>query len=234
MNPYNFVAKGDLLLRPGETLECVSKITGIPISDMQIPDKEPGSRRREFVVARHTFCWIMKNYTRRSLATIGANILRDHATVLHGVKTINNLIETDKNIRQLIGKVISECYSKDAEARQIYDNKKTESIENLKSIHIKPKDITCSIQWSDENGMYTKAYFEHDMIQQMLNILNNIYKKPTTHVFSYKTRKSSNNQRRYSLLQKGSKTIRSRRNNNFLFSGVQFPLQARNVLHARI
>jgi chromosomal replication initiator protein len=41
-----------------------------------------------------------KTLTKSSLASIGAQIGRkDHATVLHACKTVNNLIDTDKQFR---------------------------------------------------------------------------------------------------------------------------------------
>ena len=44
-----------------------------------------------------------KSLTKSSLATIGAQIGgKDHATVLHACKTVNNLIDTDKHFRSQI------------------------------------------------------------------------------------------------------------------------------------
>jgi chromosomal replication initiator protein len=41
-----------------------------------------------------------KSLTKSSLATIGTQIGgKDHATVLHACKTVNNLIDTDKQFR---------------------------------------------------------------------------------------------------------------------------------------
>jgi chromosomal replication initiator protein len=47
-----------------------------------------------------------KNLTKASLATIGSQIGgKDHATVLHACKTVNNLIETDKRFRIQIDEI---------------------------------------------------------------------------------------------------------------------------------
>ena len=41
-----------------------------------------------------------KKYTKSSLANIGSQIGdRDHATVLHACKTVDNLLETDKEFK---------------------------------------------------------------------------------------------------------------------------------------
>ncbi len=55
------------------------------------------TRKREIVQARQVAMYFSKNLTKASLATIGSQIGgKDHATVLHACKTVNNLLETDK------------------------------------------------------------------------------------------------------------------------------------------
>jgi chromosomal replication initiator protein len=47
--------------------------------------------------------YFSKNLTKYSLASIGSQIgNKDHATVLHACKTVNNLKDTDKNFRQYV------------------------------------------------------------------------------------------------------------------------------------
>ncbi len=58
------------------------------------------TRKREIVQARQIAMFFSKNLTKSSLATIGAKIGgKDHATVLHACKTVNNLYDTDKRFR---------------------------------------------------------------------------------------------------------------------------------------
>lgn len=58
------------------------------------------SRKREVVQARQIAMYLSKQYTKNSLASIGDAIgKRDHATVLHACKIVNDLMETDKNFR---------------------------------------------------------------------------------------------------------------------------------------
>jgi len=58
------------------------------------------TRKREIVQARQVAMYFSKNLTKASLATIGSQIGgKDHATVLHACKTVNNLIDTDKRFR---------------------------------------------------------------------------------------------------------------------------------------
>ena len=54
------------------------------------------SRKREVVVARHIFMYLMRKRKENfSLASIGAHLGKDHATVLHGNKTVTNMIDTN-------------------------------------------------------------------------------------------------------------------------------------------
>lgn len=58
------------------------------------------TRKREIVQARQIAMFFSKTLTKSSLASIGAQIgHKDHATVLHACKTVNNLIDTDKQFR---------------------------------------------------------------------------------------------------------------------------------------
>ncbi len=64
------------------------------------------TRKREIVQARQVAMFFSKSLTKSSLATIGTQIGgKDHATVLHACKTVNNLIETDKRFRIQIDEI---------------------------------------------------------------------------------------------------------------------------------
>lgn len=71
--------------------------------DMPIDLMKSKTRKREVVQARQIAMFYAKNMTKASLATIGAQCGgKDHATVLHAYRTVNNLIETDKQFRGYI------------------------------------------------------------------------------------------------------------------------------------
>ncbi|MBI9052486.1 MAG: hypothetical protein JEY96_01630 [Bacteroidales bacterium] len=58
-------------------------------------------RKREIVKPRQQAHYFAKLLTKDSLATIGLVIgEKDHATVLHSIKTVNNLKDTDAKYRQ--------------------------------------------------------------------------------------------------------------------------------------
>lgn len=67
-------------------------------------DLQSKSRKRDRMEARQVCHWMAKNrvcYNNLSLSAIGSIIGgKDHATVMHSVKAINNLIEIDRTFRE--------------------------------------------------------------------------------------------------------------------------------------
>ncbi len=71
--------------------------------DMPIEMIKSKTRKREIVQARQLTMYFSKQLTKNSLATIGAQCgNKDHATVLHACRTVNNLAETDKRFRTYV------------------------------------------------------------------------------------------------------------------------------------
>jgi chromosomal replication initiator protein len=71
--------------------------------DMDVATLQSKTRKRHIVQARQLAMYFAKKLTKASLASIGAQIgKRDHATVLHACKTVNNLAETDKEFRKYV------------------------------------------------------------------------------------------------------------------------------------
>jgi chromosomal replication initiator protein len=61
------------------------------------------TRKREIVQARQIAMYFAKKMTKSSLANIGLHCGgKDHATVLHACRTVNNLSETDKHFRRYL------------------------------------------------------------------------------------------------------------------------------------
>ena len=61
------------------------------------------TRKRHVVQARQLAMFFAKRYTKASLANIGSQIGdRDHATVLHACKTVDNLVSTDKQFKKFV------------------------------------------------------------------------------------------------------------------------------------
>lgn len=74
--------------------------------DMPVDGLKSKTRKREIVQARQIAMYFAKTMTKTSLTSIGSQIGgKDHATVLHSCKTVNNLLETDKRFRTYIDEI---------------------------------------------------------------------------------------------------------------------------------
>jgi len=88
------------------SLEHVFKTVSIEtgVSEKEMKSK---SRKRERVFARQLYCYCSIRLVKGelgnvSLANIGSVVDKDHATVLHARKTIDNLMDTNKAIRNKV------------------------------------------------------------------------------------------------------------------------------------
>lgn len=77
-----------------EIFEGVCNFYRLEVNEVAVP-----SRKGELVKARQQYCKIAKEATKNSLREIGEKIGRDHATVNHSIKKVNDFIETDKNYK---------------------------------------------------------------------------------------------------------------------------------------
>ena len=74
--------------------------------DIPIELMKSKTRKREIVQARQLAMYFSKQLTKNSLANIGMHCgNKDHATVLHACKTVNNLIDTDKQFRGYVSDI---------------------------------------------------------------------------------------------------------------------------------
>ena len=70
---------------------------------MDVQTLQSKTRKRHIVQARQLAMFFAKKFTKASLASIGSQIgKRDHATVLHACKTVDNLSTTDKQFKKFV------------------------------------------------------------------------------------------------------------------------------------
>jgi hypothetical protein len=87
-------------LTPEQIIQIVAEYYEIPVKDVMTV-----SQRREIVTVRAVSCFFMKKYIRGiTLTQIGSyfpgrNKAKDHATVLHLIKSVNNLVDSDKSYK---------------------------------------------------------------------------------------------------------------------------------------
>ncbi len=86
----------------------IEYIVGVVCNHLNISTEEfySKSKKREMVQARQLSMHFAKKYTKYSLAMIGKQCgNKDHATVIHAIKTVANLLETDKQFRTLASEI---------------------------------------------------------------------------------------------------------------------------------
>ncbi|MBQ3929665.1 MAG: chromosomal replication initiator protein DnaA [Paludibacteraceae bacterium] len=94
----NIVASSQKNLSVTEIRDMVCDFYGVSLESLLSE-----SRKREIVQARQVAMYFAKIKTKDSLTTIGTTIgKRNHATVLHACKTVQDLIDTDKSFRSSI------------------------------------------------------------------------------------------------------------------------------------
>ena len=112
------------------------------------------TRKRQYVEARAIYFKLCRIFTQLSLEQIGKSVNRDHASVLHGVKSINTWVQVDKrmnnNMRILKNKIVN------------YQIEKDETVELNESIVLKYIQLKEQVKWQEE------------MIQKLNTDLNEI------------------------------------------------------------
>ncbi|MDT8417659.1 MAG: chromosomal replication initiator protein DnaA [Lutibacter sp.] len=84
------------------SIEYIQKIVS-HYFELDVATLQSKTRKRHIVQARQLAMYFAKRMTKASLASIGSQIgKRDHATVLHACKTVDNLTETDKQFRKYV------------------------------------------------------------------------------------------------------------------------------------
>ena len=123
-----------------EIISIVSIVTEISV-DTMLKHHVPGVRKRELCLARQISMKLSKKYTNYSLAVIGRfHGDRDHATVLHACRTIDDLLDVkDKEVTYLFNKA-----EKQLNTIKIFDD--TDIDVDLKTrIKLVKKFIKCKI-----------------------------------------------------------------------------------------
>ena len=82
----------EIIITPDKIQNTVSSFFNINLKEINSK-----SRKQEIVKARHVAMFLLKRHTNYSFAHIGSLLgKRDHATVLHAVRTIENRMQVDK------------------------------------------------------------------------------------------------------------------------------------------
>jgi chromosomal replication initiator protein len=74
---------------------------------VRIADLKSKSRLRSYVIPRQVAMYLAKELTNLSLKSIGYHFGgRDHSTVIHAIQTVNDLMDTNKEMKDTVSKLI--------------------------------------------------------------------------------------------------------------------------------
>jgi chromosomal replication initiation ATPase DnaA len=115
--------------------ECVAKATNMDVELFNISSKTPTARKREFVIPREISMSLCKEFSGKSLATIGEKHGgRDHATVLAAEKVINNSLDTNDDL-------VCERYNRSKKKVHHWIELELQKRDELMGRHIQEKSI---------------------------------------------------------------------------------------------
>jgi chromosomal replication initiation ATPase DnaA len=88
----------------------VQEIANVIKSEIGVnPFEEVDYRGRNYVLSRQLLMVMLRRYTTKNLSAIGRIVGdKDHATVIHAIKTIDDLCETDKKFNELFFRINNE------------------------------------------------------------------------------------------------------------------------------
>jgi chromosomal replication initiation ATPase DnaA len=76
-----------------DLMNIVCDVIGVPIKSLSSK-----SRKRELVVARHLISYFGVSVSAQTLTSIGAQMNKDHTTIIHGRETIKDLLEVGDEV----------------------------------------------------------------------------------------------------------------------------------------
>jgi predicted nuclease with TOPRIM domain len=121
------------------------------------------TRERNYVEARAMYYKIVRDNTKLSLEVIGKSVNRNHATVLHGIKTLSNWIDTEIIIK----------------ARYILLKDQIEEIKSIASNRnlIKEVDQDLLLEYTNLNRRHQEVLKENISLAKDLNKLREEHSK---------------------------------------------------------
>jgi len=89
-------------------LELIKNVTE-DVTGMNIKRND---RKRDVVIARYIYFNLAKELTGKTMTSIGKVVGRNHATVLHGIRVLNDWMETSREVRDIYTRVKDQLVSK--------------------------------------------------------------------------------------------------------------------------
>jgi hypothetical protein len=162
--------------------QTINKAFGVDIDNK--------TRAGNHAIARQLYCYIRFKTTDLSLKSIGKEVNRDHATVIHGNKAIEYIIENPKHRHHETCKRIFNIFSIKQSIPK-GESEKSELIENLlQEIFILKDEITQLKTNKPKSTIldHLKALPEH-VQENVIFRLNSIVKMESSKIMTYKQKR---------------------------------------------
>ena len=129
------------------------------------------TRKRQYVEARAIYFKLCREFTQLSLEQIGKSVNRDHASVLHGVRSINTWVQVDKRMKNsmhiLRNKIINYQIEKDetVELNESIVLKYIELKEQVKELEVMNKNLSTDLnEITEKHNKREKFYLKYGFI----------------------------------------------------------------------
>ena len=129
------------------------------------------TRKRQYVEARAIYFKLCREFTQLSLEQIGESVNRDHASVLHGVRSINTWVQVDKrmnnSMRILKNKIINYQIEKDetVELNESIVLKYIQLKEQVKELEVMNKTLSTELnEITEKHNKREKMYIKYGFI----------------------------------------------------------------------
>ena len=148
------------------------------------------TRKNDPVKARQQAIYLLKKHTKMSLHSIGDIFGKDHATVIHSIKTVENFIETEQNYRLIMDDLddfaLTLCGKPEIvlTGLDIWDGKtKDELISEVIRLTVRNENIAKELKTERKNSRKAlmeqecklRAISVHSMSQQIKELTEKIY-----------------------------------------------------------
>ncbi len=101
---------------------------GNNIWDVTVPEIEGQSRKREFMVCRHTAMAIIYELTGITLKGIGRRFNnRDHSSIIHAIESIQDVKDTVSSFKKIFEEILEQCRIEVDRIMNVLDYTKTKT-----------------------------------------------------------------------------------------------------------
>jgi hypothetical protein len=157
--------------------EIINKAFGV--------DMDNETRAGNHAIARQLYCYIRYKTTILSLATIGKEVKRDHATVIHAKNLIEGILQNPKDRHYFQCKRIYNMFAKGEELHET-DTAKDKLIEKLIQEVIMLKEEIRELKSNKPTILDHLKQLPEDVQENVMLRLNSIVKMESSKVMKYR------------------------------------------------